>query len=141
MGMVARTDPLSPEQRERTMRAVKSEDTGPELRVRKLIHSMGYRYSLHRKDLPGKPDIVLPSRKKIVFIHGCFWHGHHCPAGSKKPKTNADYWERKIERNVQRDRRSQSALRRGGWSVAVVWECQTRNLEKLERRLRTFLEK
>ncbi|MCA9416218.1 MAG: very short patch repair endonuclease, partial [Candidatus Omnitrophica bacterium] len=81
------------------------------------------------------------SRKKIVFIHGCFWHGHHCPAGSKKPKTNADYWERKIERNVQRDRRSQSALRRGGWSVAVVWECQTRNLEKLERRLRTFLEK
>ncbi|MCB9768069.1 MAG: DNA mismatch endonuclease Vsr [Candidatus Omnitrophica bacterium] len=139
--MVERTDPLSPEQRERTMRAVKSEDTGPELRVRKLIHSMGYRYSLHRKDLPGKPDIVLRSRKKIVFIHGCFWHGHHCPAGSKKPKTNADYWERKIERNVQRDRRSQSALRRGGWSVAVVWECQTRNLEKLERRLRTFLEK
>ncbi|MCA9445056.1 MAG: DNA mismatch endonuclease Vsr, partial [Candidatus Omnitrophica bacterium] len=119
----------------------KSEDTGPELRVRKLIHSMGYRYSLHRKDLPGKPDIVLPSRKKIVFIHGCFWHGHHCPAGNKKPKTNADYWEKKIEGNIQRDRRSQSALRRGGWSVAVIWECQTRDLGKLERRLRIFLEK
>lgn len=93
------------------MRAVKGRDTGPELAVRRMLHARGYRYRLHRKDLPGKPDMTFPSRRKVVFVHGCFWHGHSCPRGARMPKTNADYWRAKIGRNRERDEAQRAALR------------------------------
>ena len=130
----------TPEQRSRVMRAVKSRDTAPELAVRRLAHSMGYRYRLHRKDLPGTPDLVFPSRQKVVFVHGCFWHGHDCPRGDRMPKTNAEYWTTKIARNRQRYERQQAELRLDGWRVLTVWECETRAREELAARLRAFLD-
>lgn len=128
--------------RRRTMQAVKGKDTGLEWKVRRLLHRAGYRYRLHRKDLPGKPDIVFPSRRKAVFVNGCFWHGHDCPRGARKPKTNTDYWLPKIERNRERDREAWAALESTGWRVLVIWECEAKidRLEELERRLRVFLD-
>ena len=130
----------TPEQRSRVMRAVKSRDTAPELAVRRLAHSLGYRYRLHRRDLPGTPDLVFPSRRKVVFVHGCFWHGHDCPRGDRMPKTNAEYWTTKIARNRERYERQQAELRLDGWRVLTVWECETRAREKLAARLRSFLD-
>lgn len=106
------------------MRAVRSRDTKPELVVRRLLHAMGYRYRLHRRDLPGAPDIVFPGRRKIIFVHGCFWHGHDCARGARLPATNVDYWRSKIARNVTRDADNIAALKAAGWEVLVVWECQ-----------------
>src|SRR5579863_8900860 len=103
--------------RSRTMRAVKSKDTKPEWTVRKLLHSSGYRYRLHSKKLPGKPDLVFTSQRKVIFVHGCFWHGHHCARGDRAPKTNAIYWAEKVRRNKDRDRRHVATLRRHGWKV------------------------
>lgn len=128
------------EHRSRVMRAVKSRDTGPEMLTRRAVHAMGYRYRLHRKDLPGKPDLVFPSRRKAIFVHGCFWHGHDCPRGSRKPKSNRAYWETKIRRNRERDTQSEAALKRDGWRVLTVWECQMKNEEAFRMRLRKFLE-
>ena len=128
------------EHRSAVMRAVKSRDTGPEMAVRRLVHSMGYRYRLHRKDLPGKPDLVFPSRRKVIFVHGCFWHGHTCPRGDRQPKANADYWSNKIGRNRQRFERQQAELRREGWRVLTVWECETRARDELATRVRAFLD-
>lgn len=128
------------EYRSRVMRAVKARDTKPEMLVRRTIHGMGYRYRLHRKDLPGKPDLVFPSHKKAILVHGCFWHGHDCPRGARMPKSNRSYWERKISRNRDRDAQSLTALTRNGWSVLTIWECQMKNKEDLERRLRDFLD-
>lgn len=130
----------TPEDRSRVMRAVKSRDTGPEMAVRRLVHSMGYRYRLHPKDLPGKPDLVFPSRKKAIFVHGCFWHGHTCRRGDRLPKTNAAYWTNKIARNRQRYERQRAELDRDGWRVLTVWECQTRARDELATRVRAFLE-
>lgn len=130
----------SPEHRSRIMRAVKSRDTGPEMTVRRLAHSMGYRYRLHRGDLPGKPDLVFPSRRKAIFVHGCFWHGHTCRRGDRQPKTNAAYWVNKISRNRQRYERQQDELHRSGWRVLTVWECETRERDDLAARLRAFLD-
>jgi len=113
-------------QRSLTMRAVKSKDTTPEIAVRQLLHSLGYRYRLHRRDLPGSPDIVFGSRRKVIFVHGCFWHGHNCRRGSRKPKTNSNYWENKISGNVARDESTLIALRKSGWNVLIVWECEIR---------------
>ena len=118
------TDVFSPEKRSAVMRRVKGRDTGPELTVRRLLWDAGYRYRLHRKDLPGKPDIVLPGRRAAVFVHGCFWHGHDCPRGSRKPKNNAGYWSAKIARNRARDAVATAALRSAGWRVVTVWECE-----------------
>lgn len=128
------------EQRSRVMRAVKSRDTRPEMLTRRMIHAMGYRYRLHRKDLPGKPDMVFPSKRKAIFIHGCFWHGHDCARGARVPKSNRDYWETKIRRNRERDTQSEAALKRDGWRVLTVWECQMKDEEAFRRRLRQFLE-
>ena len=128
------------EHRSRVMRAVKSRDTGPEMLTRRTVHGMGYRYRLHRKDLPGKPDLVFPSRRKAIFVHGCFWHGHDCPRGSRKPKANRAYWETKIRRNRERDLQSEAALKQDGWRVLTVWECQMKDEESFRRRLRKFLE-
>src|SRR5690606_7503098 len=124
-------------QRSRIMRAVKSRDTKPELTVRRLLHSMGYRYRLHRPDLPGKPDIVFASHRKVIFIHGCFWHGHDCARGARVPATNKDYWLAKIGRNVARDQKSLAALADAGWTTLVLWECELG--EGLQERLRAFL--
>ena len=129
----------SPEVRRRTMQAVKSKDTAPELTVRRLVHGMGYRFRLHRKDLPGKPDIVLPGRRKVVFVHGCFWHGHSCPRGAREPKNNARYWRDKIDRNRTRDSSCLRQLETLGWKTLVIWECQLRSEARLTTRIRRFL--
>lgn len=117
-------DVLTRKQRSYCMSRIKNRDTKPELAVRQLVHSMGIRFRLHRKDLPGTPDLVFPARKKVIFVHGCFWHRHNCRKGQVIPKTNRAFWETKIENNRQRDKRSQRELRRQGWSVLTVWECQ-----------------
>ena len=126
------------EQRSRIMRAVKSRNTQPEMTVRRLVHSMGYRYRLHRKDLPGKPDLAFISRRKAIFVHGCFWHGHDCPRGSREPKTNRDYWIPKIAKTRERDKTTMERLRTMDWKTLVIWECEIDRA--LPGRLRAFLE-
>ncbi|AEY69542.1 Vsr endonuclease [Burkholderia phage vB_BceS_AH2] len=121
------------------MRAVHSENTSPEILIRKLIHSLGYRFRLHGRNLPGRPDLVFASRKKVIFVHGCFWHGHDCKRGARIPKTNVSYWKAKIARNRERDSSNNEQLRRDGWEVLVIWECETREVPKLTARLRRFL--
>lgn len=122
------------------MSRVRSRDTQPEITVRRLMFAMGYRYRLHDGRLPGKPDIVFHARRKIVFVHGCFWHRHpNCPI-ARLPKSHKAFWASKLEGNRLRDGRVKAALRRAGWSVAAVWECQLANLLKLENRLRRFME-
>lgn len=121
------------------MRAVKGADTTPELAVRRLAHGMGFRFRLHRKDLPGKPDLTFPRLRKVIFVHGCFWHGHDCARGARVPVQNRDYWTRKVARNAERDRNAQSALQRLGWKSLVVWECEIRDQARLRRALRRFL--
>ena len=133
-------DSLTPEQRRYTMRQVRSQDTKPEMRVRRLTHRMGYRYRLHRKDLPGKPDLVFPGRKKIIFVHGCFWHRHDCPAGRKLPQTNQNYWMKKLDRNRMRDQQNYARLQALGWSILVIWECETKDEALLAERISLFLE-
>ena len=117
------------------MRRVGSKDTGPELTVRRLLTSLRLRYRLHRKDLPGAPDIVLPGRRLALFVHGCFWHGHDCKRGARAPKTNADYWRAKIARNVARDAASLAALADLGWWAEVIWECELKTPDALTERL------
>jgi len=121
------------------MRQVKSRDTKPELIVRQLIYRLGYRYRLYRKDLPCKPDIVFTSRRKVVFINGCFWHGHDCLRGARMPATNVEYWERKIHKNVERDKSCYEELRIQGWCSLVLWECELQDETKLKSRLIKFL--
>ena len=121
------------------MRAAKSRDTGAEMVVRRLVHSLGYRYRLHRKDLPGVPDLVFPARGAIIFVHGCFWHQHDCPRGARIPRTRRDYWVPKLRKNQERDRQHQERLQRDGWRVLVIWECETRGTSRLVRHLREFL--
>lgn len=121
------------------MRSVTSKDTRPELAVRRLLHSLGYRYRLHRGDLPGTPDLVFPSRHKVIFVNGCFWHGHNCPRGARTPATNTDYWVLKILRNRRRDACSIAALENSGWSVFSIWECEVRKLVEQPRRVVDFL--
>jgi DNA mismatch endonuclease (patch repair protein) len=121
------------------MRAVSQANTGPELRVRRLLHALGYRFRLHRKGLPGTPDIVLPKHKAIVFVHGCFWHRHPRCCKSTVPKTNRDYWREKFSANVARDRENRRQLRALGWRTLIIWECWTKEVAKLQRRLEAFL--
>jgi DNA mismatch endonuclease (patch repair protein) len=120
------------------MRAVKSEDTGPEMTVRRIVHRLGFRYRLHRRDLPGCPDLVFVSRRKVIFVHGCFWHGHDCARGARVPKTNVEYWTAKIGRNRSRDATAVKQLRRDGWGVLVLWECKL-NQRDLLKRVESFL--
>ena len=135
-------DKISAERRSDNMRRIRSKDTRVELRVRRLIHGMGYRYRLHNRTLPGKPDLVFPRRSKAIFIHGCFWHQHDDPAclDGRRPKSNSGYWELKLDRNKSRDVTNQSKLRALGWDCLVVWECQTRSLFDLGARIRSFLD-
>jgi len=123
------------------MRAVKSKNTKPELAVRRLVHRLGYRYRLHRKDLPGKPDLVFGSKWKVIFVHGCFWHGHDAKGclKAKRPTSNTTFWNAKLTLNKQRDVRRGRELRNLGWKVLTIWECETSNVAALRRRLDTFL--
>src|SRR5580658_666532 len=109
--------------RSANMRAIRSKGMRPELAVRSMLHKLGYRFRLHRSDLPGKPDLVFPSRKKVIFVHGCFWHSHDCRKGQGAPRTNAAFWQRKRELTVERDRKTLKALAAEGWDAYVVWEC------------------
>jgi DNA mismatch endonuclease (patch repair protein) len=120
-------DNLTPEVRRRTMAAVKSVNTSPELLVRRALHRLGYRFRLHDRNLPGKPDMVLAKWRLAIFVHGCYWHAHSCPRGARVPKTNRAYWQRKIRGNAQRDIKRLAELKLLGWRTLVVWECQTRN--------------
>ena len=123
------------------MSRVRSKDTTPELQIRRLLYRLGYRYRLHRRDLPGVPDVVFPGRKKVIFIHGCFWHQHRCKRGRRIPATRQDYWIPKLSRNVGRDRANRHKLRKMGWQVLIVWECQIRRWQedRLVQRLVDFL--
>lgn len=132
-------DVLTPDQRRRNMSAIKGKNTGPEMVVRRLVHALGYRYRLHRRDLPGRPDLVFGSKGKIIFVHGCYWHRHSCARGKPMPKTRHEFWAAKFVANTRRDRQSLSKLRTQGWEVLVVWECEVSDLQKLQRRLQRFL--
>lgn len=122
------------------MRAVRSQNTTPELRVRQALRDLGFTgYRLHRKDLPGKPDVAFVGRKKAIFVHGCFWHGHDCVRGAKVPSTNTSYWVKKISRNWQRDAEQLSELKSSDWSVLVIWECELKNSRSLMERLSRFM--
>ena len=127
------------ERRSRIMRSVKGRDTAPEMAVRRMVHGLGYRYRLHRGDLPGKPELVFPRLKKAIFVHGCFWHGHPCARGDRAPRTNAEYWRRKIAGNVARDAANLAALQAMGWRRTVIWECELKNPARVRKRLAGFL--
>ena len=133
------SDVFTPQQRSAVMARVKGKDTKPELKLRRLAHAMGYRFRLHRKDLPGSPDLVFPGRRAVIFVHGCFWHGHDCPRGARQPKQNAEYWIAKIARNRSRDAAAQAALTEQGWRVGVFWECEMKNPDLLAAQLKAFL--
>lgn len=137
-----RADVFRPEKRSAIMRAVKSTDTAPERAVRAAVRALGYgrRYRLNGAHLPGKPDLVFTSLRKLVFVHGCFWHGHDCARGARPPKDNAAYWTQKISRNRTRDVSTLRELRRAGWSSLVIWECETRDAAALSRKLAKFLD-
>lgn len=121
-------DRLTPEQRRRSMVGNKSRDTKPEIQVRKLLHSLGYRFRIQRKDLPGRPDIVLPKYKTAIFVNGCFWHRHEGCKYASTPSTNSDFWEKKFAANVKRDARNYAALKKQGWNVIVIWECEVKEI-------------
>ncbi len=129
----------TPEQRAAVMRAVKSRDTSPERAVRALLRSFAPGYRLHRKDVPGNPDIAYLGRKQAIFVHGCFWHGHDCARGARAPKANADYWREKIARNRARDAAHLARLDAQGWRALTVWECELKEKDTLEAKLRNFL--
>ena len=132
------TDRLDAASRRRLMQAVRTKDTGPERAVRSLLHRLGFRFRLHRRDLPGTPDIVLPGRRAAIFVHGCYWHGHGCRIG-RLPKSRLDYWQDKIEGNRRRDRRTAEALAALGWRVLAVWQCEIKNEAALSEKLQDFL--
>ena len=135
-------DSLSPEERSQRMSLVRGKDTKPEMIIRSLLHRSGYRYRLHVRDLPGSPDLVFPSRKKVVFVHGCFWHRHACRLGARLPKSRVGFWRSKLEANRRRDLRTRRRLRRAGWRVLVIWECQIQKwtAERMLAKLRSFLD-
>ena len=130
----------SSEFRRRGISAVRSKNTKPEMVVRRMLHAQGYRYRLHRSDLPGSPDLVFPSYKKIIFVNGCFWHGHSCKNGTRSPRSNTEYWHPKLLRNMERDAENIKKLVALGWQVFTVWECEIReSLDSLKERITQFL--
>jgi DNA mismatch endonuclease (patch repair protein) len=132
-------DRVTQETRSRIMAAVGTRNTGAERAIRSVVHRLGYRYSLRRTDLPGKPDLVFVSRRKVIFVHGCFWHGHSCRYG-RLPKSRPDYWKPKLAANKERDRLRARQLRSSGWSVLTVWQCELKNERRLEARIKGFLD-
>jgi DNA mismatch endonuclease (patch repair protein) len=131
-------DTLTPRQRSERMSLVRSKDTGPELAVRRLVHRLGYRYRKHGSGLPGRPDLVFAGRRKVIFVHGCFWHRHACALG-RMPKSRLKFWRAKLDGNRERDIRVARALRREGWQLLVIWECHVRDTRSVARRVREFL--
>ena len=123
------------EQRSRNMSAIKSKNTKPEIKVRKVLHSMGYRFRLHSKDLPGSPDIVLPKYKTVIFVHGCFWHRHENCKYASTPKTRKDFWNKKFKENINRDSEIQEKIKNLDWRSVVIWECETKNIENLREKI------
>ena len=123
------------EQRSRNMSAIKSKNTKPEIKVRKVLHSMGYRFRLHSKDLPGSPDIVLPKYKTVIFVHGCFWHRHENCKYASTPKTRKEFWNKKFKENIKRDLEIQDKIKNLGWRSVVIWECETKNIENLRDKI------
>lgn len=134
------SDVFTPEKRSAVMARVKGKNTTPELKVRKALTALGARYRLNRKDLPGTPDIVLPGRRLAILVHGCFWHGHDCPRGSRTPKANREYWIAKVARNVARDQRTSGELTAAGWRVETIWECELKDGAALSERLQRLLQ-
>lgn len=132
-------DRVPPERRSLIMSMVGQKNTAPEMTIRRALHALGYRFRLHRRDLPGSPDIVFPKRRKVIFVHGCFWHGHGCRWG-KLPKSRLEYWTTKIETNRERDRVALTRLGEAGWEAMVVWQCELRDMDEALRRVEAFLE-
>jgi DNA mismatch endonuclease (patch repair protein) len=132
-------DTLSPEKRSRLMGLVRGKDTNPEIVVRRVVYALGFRYRLHGKNLPGRPDIVFAGRRSVIFVNGCFWHQHNACKRAKRPETRAEYWSAKLDRNIERDRRNLLQLKRMGWRVLTIWECQLRNSQGVSRRIVKFL--
>jgi len=133
------SDVFSPEMRSKIMSRIRSKDTHPEIMVRKILHRMGYRFRLHVDNLAGTPDIVLPRHRKVIFVHGCVWHGHPGCNKSKRPSSRKDFWNKKINKNIERDRKAIEELSSSGWKVLTIWECQTRKKKELEDILKNFL--
>lgn len=131
-------DRLSIERRSWLMSRVKSKDTTPELRTRRVAHALGLRFRLHRKDLPGNPDLVFPKYRTVVFVHGCFWHRHVDCRKASEPKSRIDFWEEKFRRNVARDKKNETELQRLGWNVIIIWECETRDLTLLREKIESI---
>lgn len=125
--------------RSENMRAVPNKNSTPEIVVRKALHRLGYRFRLHKKDIPGKPDIVLRKHNTCIFVHGCFWHRHHNCKRATTPKTNTEFWQEKFSKNVDRDRRTEQALTAMGWTVVIIWECETKNMDELLAQLTSVL--
>jgi len=134
-------DVFTKEKRSEIMSRVKCKDTKPEKLVRSMLHRMGYRFRLHVKDLPGKPDIVLPRFRKIILVHGCFWHGHGRCRKGQRPESNKQFWNKKIEKNKHRDRLTRSRLKRLGWKVLIIWECETKDIKGITGKLQQFMDK
>jgi DNA mismatch endonuclease (patch repair protein) len=133
------TDVFPPTKRSQIMSSVRPYDTQPELLVRSMVHRMGYRFRIHKQGLPGNPDIVLPKHKKVIFVHGCFWHGHRECSRSKRPGTHQAFWGKKLDSNMARDKRQLRELRKIGWDVLVVWQCQLKNQTGLQNKIECFL--
>jgi DNA mismatch endonuclease (patch repair protein) len=133
-------DSFPSEKRSWIMRQVRGADTTPERKVRSILHKLGYRFRLHREDIRGKPDIVFSKRRKVIFVHGCFWHGHSCKRGNRIPKSNTEYWTKKIASNKRRDRSVRRDLKIEGWKALTIWECELKNANRLARKLVKFLE-
>jgi DNA mismatch endonuclease, patch repair protein len=139
MATINAMDNLTSAQRSYAMSRVRSENTTPELYVRRLVHALGYRFCLYRRDLPGVPDLVFPGPKKVIFVHGCFWHSHKCARGRQVPKSNVDYWMEKLRKTQLRDRRNVRALKALGWQVVTLWECELKRPDYLTRKIKRLL--
>lgn len=136
--MIRHMDVFTPDKRSLIMSKIKGKDTKPEKIVRSILHRMGYRFRLHRKDLPGNPDIVLSKHKKVIFVHGCFWHGHKdCPR-AKRPSTNKKFWNEKLTKNIDRDKKNQEKLQQAGWTPLVIWQCQIKEDQGIKEKLSEF---
>jgi DNA mismatch endonuclease (patch repair protein) len=134
-------DVFSQEKRSQVMSKIKDKDTKPEKIIRTMLHNMGYRFRLHRRDMPGNPDIVLPKYKKVIFVHGCFWHGHKGCARAKRPSSNENFWSEKLAKNMERDKKNQKELIKLGWNYLIIWQCQIKkvNSEKIAQRISMYL--
>lgn len=134
-------DVFSSDKRSRIMAQVKGKNTKPEILVRSIVHRMGYRFRLHNRTLPGNPDLTLTKHNKVIFVHGCFWHGHKGCMRSKRPSTNQEFWSEKLDKNIQRDKQNISKLKKVGWAPLVIWSCELKKEERLKKKIQRFLEK